>query len=408
MIDAQKIAKLAGLATLVEDPPGSIALCYFPQDETKVFWTSIQETAAGPYTAASTLIQLLMRKRKPGEMGSARIFTTGALDGRANSMATFIGIQSRIQNTIVDHDVRGVSDLKLEHLPPEKVTNRSSLTEFTSFWNALKGSTPVIPPLTVTPSNPVDHTRTLHRIYMMTAYELLAYKLGVCVNHAFGHNIAAVLVAKDGAILAWGINHVNLNYTYHAEINALQSYFLAGSGRPVPAESRIYTTLKPCKMCASMIVQNPGLQVYYAQEDLGSHAVGTDLDSIGRQFRLDDNNGKPIRAWKEADLGEDGTYVFPFKPDLPYKRKREHEPAPAEAIHDVGKVLRSIEIDSAKGSVAQSQKTTHAADTMKFAGKSLEDKMKKYDTANAWRNTKVWEALQYVRAFLRAVGVPNW
>ena len=104
--------------------------------------------------------------------------------------------------------------------------------------------------------------------------------------------VAALLVSDEGALLESSINQNASNRTLHAEVGLLQSYF-ARKGEGIPAGSRIYSTLKPCKMCAGMIVHCARdletIEVIYVEDDPGRNARFTALDGlkIQRQVRQD-------------------------------------------------------------------------------------------------------------------------
>jgi len=86
--------------------------------------------------------------------------------------------------------------------------------------------------------------RAVHRLYMMLAFALVQSRIGKMDE---GHNIGTVLVAPDGFLLGWGLNTVSKNYTFHAELNAIQEFYHR-TNQPLPEGCRIYTTLKPCRM----------------------------------------------------------------------------------------------------------------------------------------------------------------
>jgi tRNA(Arg) A34 adenosine deaminase TadA len=97
--------------------------------------------------------------------------------------------------------------------------------------------------------------------------------------------IACVLVAPDPTsheekVLSWGISKNASDKTLHAEICMIQDFFQC-TGKPLPRHSRIYTSLKPCRMCASMIwhctEDRRTLQVYYAENDPGRFGKSTIL-----------------------------------------------------------------------------------------------------------------------------------
>ena len=100
--------------------------------------------------------------------------------------------------------------------------------------------------------------------------------------------IAALLVSTDGKILSWGLNSSTRNKTLHAEVNMLQS-FHQRTGVGLPAGSRIYSTLKPCRMCAGMIWQCAqditSIKVYYDEFDAGPNARETILNPRSQERR---------------------------------------------------------------------------------------------------------------------------
>jgi tRNA(Arg) A34 adenosine deaminase TadA len=67
----------------------------------------------------------------------------------------------------------------------------------------------------------------------------------------------------------------------HAEISALMKYFET-YGHQLPPKSRIYVSMKPCRMCAGMIIEmaeDPDrIEVIYFQDDPGPLARNTELE----------------------------------------------------------------------------------------------------------------------------------
>lgn len=95
--------------------------------------------------------------------------------------------------------------------------------------------------------------------------------------------IAAVLVAEDGKVLSYGINTNAQNRTLHAEVNLLQSYY-ARTAKPVPARAKLYSSMKPCRMCAAMLWHMcedvSSIRVFYTEFDPGPNAKETILDAM--------------------------------------------------------------------------------------------------------------------------------
>jgi hypothetical protein len=101
---------------------------------------------------------------------------------------------------------------------------------------------------------------------------------------ALDRAIAALLVAPDGSLLSWGVNRITRNRTLHAELNAAQRFWRA-QRRPLPPGTRVYSTLKACKMCAGMLwhlASDPRtLHVRYLEFDSGPNARETVFNQKG-------------------------------------------------------------------------------------------------------------------------------
>lgn len=70
--------------------------------------------------------------------------------------------------------------------------------------------------------------------------------------HKNDRAVGAVLVSKDNQILALAHNTNAKNRTLHAEVNLVQWWWQTHK-RPLPAGSRLITSLEPCKMCVGMV-----------------------------------------------------------------------------------------------------------------------------------------------------------
>ena len=97
--------------------------------------------------------------------------------------------------------------------------------------------------------------------------------------------IAAILVSRDNKLLGHAINTNSSNRTLHAEVNLIQNFY-SQMKTALPDDSRIYSTMKPCKMCAGMIwhasessLSGKGIQVVFDQLDSGPNGRSTVLDS---------------------------------------------------------------------------------------------------------------------------------
>lgn len=99
--------------------------------------------------------------------------------------------------------------------------------------------------------------------------------------------VAAILVSKTGELLDWALNTNAVNKTLHAELNLVQSFYRKFKSK-LPAGAKLYTTLKPCKMCAAFITDAAEdirtLEVIYDEDDLGTNARNTTLEKTQRKL----------------------------------------------------------------------------------------------------------------------------
>lgn len=105
--------------------------------------------------------------------------------------------------------------------------------------------------------------------------------------HLYDRPVAAIVASAQGEILSWGLNSNSVRKLRHAEYNAVRALGDA-SGGPLPRGARVYSTLKPCRLCAGAIWQaseDPAsIRVIYAEDDPGALARGTALD-VGSEER---------------------------------------------------------------------------------------------------------------------------
>ncbi len=108
------------------------------------------------------------------------------------------------------------------------------------------------------------------------------------ILHDYDRGIACLLVDSAGEVLAYGLNSNSKNKTLHAEVNMVQRYYRE-KGMRLPVGAKLYTTRKPCKMCAGMIhdwCENPAtLEISYLEDDKSSQ--NTVLDPVAHWIRLD-------------------------------------------------------------------------------------------------------------------------
>lgn len=93
--------------------------------------------------------------------------------------------------------------------------------------------------------------------------------------------VSAILLDESRKLLSFAWNTHAAIRTRHAEWNLCENLFR--EGRKIPAGSRLYVSLKPCRMCAARIwelAEDPTrLSVHYLENDPGPFAQETLLDT---------------------------------------------------------------------------------------------------------------------------------
>lgn len=101
------------------------------------------------------------------------------------------------------------------------------------------------------------------------------------VLHDYNRPIAAMICSAEGKVLSWAVNNNSKNKTLHAEVAAIQKFHETFNTK-LPAGAIIYSSMKPCRMCAGMIVEmaeDPNqIKVIYFQDDPGPLAQNTELE----------------------------------------------------------------------------------------------------------------------------------
>lgn len=136
-------------------------------------------------------------------------------------------------------------------------------------------------------SFPISYPKSIqsHEEFVSLALQLAQTIQRNSVQYQSDRPIAALLVKTDPntakkELLAWATNSNSHNRTLHAEVNLIQNYF-QNTRSLIPKHVAIYTSLKPCRMCAGMIwhssVDRNSLKVYYGNDDPGPGAKNTIL-----------------------------------------------------------------------------------------------------------------------------------
>lgn len=142
---------------------------------------------------------------------------------------------------------------------------------------------------------------TGHDLVSAAEARALAVALAASVHRSSGPRwesarpVGSVLVSSQGALLASAWNTNARNCTLHSEANLIR-----GWGRPLPEGALIYTTLKPCRMCAGLIwdatQDRARVLVEYLEDDPGRSAQGTVLDLGSEERRRASRDHKDLTA----------------------------------------------------------------------------------------------------------------
>ena len=291
-------------------------------------------------------------------------------------------------------------------VPPDTVTHRD-LSRF---------AVPHVPPPVsvnlLRDAAPLDLTRDdgdadtgyqkVHRVYMLAAFSLL--KAHGESDAADGKFVAALLVARDGRILAWGLNTNKRNPTHHAEVNMLQAYHAGHGGQAyagLPPGARIYTTLKCCKMCAAMIRHCAGepanLRVYYGVPDPGQDDNTSALQGpapIERRLITTPGGIAGVEfVWSKRRHAADGQGT-----DYSARLERRMAAEKGDAASKGAQIAQAMEQYSAHEELARKYHKYHRAPTAAVGANFAKHE-------SAVRNPHTRDAVRYAVAFLASLGI---
>lgn len=95
-------------------------------------------------------------------------------------------------------------------------------------------------------------------------------------EQAMGNNIAGILLDENYQIVAWALNFVAENRTFHAETLMLQRFLRKKGLKKLPPNYTIYSSLQPCDMCASFMLHvGNNTNVVYCLRDVSLRTVLT-------------------------------------------------------------------------------------------------------------------------------------
>lgn len=114
--------------------------------------------------------------------------------------------------------------------------------------------------------------------------------------------LAALLVGGDGTLLQSAVNTGARAALTHAEVNLVEAWH-AATGDPLPRGARVYTSLKPCALCAGLLwdaAEDPwSIEVVFARDDPGRYARDTVLDPRGMARRRVSRTPREVEAARQ-------------------------------------------------------------------------------------------------------------
>ena len=269
-------------------------VCYWPGSSGEQFWY-LSDITASDEESAQNLVRLLERsfEKKPRDT----VFYLGQCGDRDRSLGSFpvvagvFGFLGRVP--LVTHFAPEKCLAVMMARPYERTLTILNYSKRRPYVN-LKLIPTTQFPVPIVDGDEFSDTRAVHRIYLAAAFALVEHQ---AKGSKQGHDIAAIVVASTGQIISYGNNHSYAGYLDHAERIAIEDWCEATQERYLPAKCQIYTTMMPCKLCAGTIISRKsfgGLKVYYGQMDPGKHALPSELDRLGLQVGLGDNEGAPL------------------------------------------------------------------------------------------------------------------
>jgi tRNA(Arg) A34 adenosine deaminase TadA len=295
MFNDQQLSNIAhGLTT--RNPGQDIAVAEDADSPGAIYYTTRPPRVKEPYSPAVKLMQLGKNRKLKFVKG---MVSTAPLTEMCKGMAGIASVKLSLANAADATPVAfpGNPVPKVAHILVTKLTevNDGTWEERDKDLALFKVPDLASPNVDVTKDlRTDDHTgfHTIHRIYMMAAYALVSSRKFGATNVAGGKNIGVLLVSPDGKIIGCGVNTNKDNGTFHAEVNCLQSFYKYNKNgfAGFPPNSRLYSTLEPCEMCAGMIWESAAdpakFLVYYGMVDPAQLAGSTKLSNEGRERLL--------------------------------------------------------------------------------------------------------------------------
>lgn len=254
------------IAFLLKIPGFSLA---FVEHQGFLYYSHFPENALAPSSAVVKLLQGLFDEYVDLSFFILRnrIYTTTPLTEMCRGMLKVVakraseGLKAFDHGLILDLKFQQIGDADTLVFPTSRLSaeNAQPLADISRAFEGQQTPEKII-------SNVVDIAATVKRGEVL---------------HDFHRDIAALLVSAEGECLSYGVNSNALNKTLHAEVNLIHRLFKE-RGLKIPKGAILYSTHKPCKMCAGMIFhwsENPNLvKVYYRHHENGGFSRSTVLD----------------------------------------------------------------------------------------------------------------------------------
>lgn len=245
-----------------------------PHPAGKVYWTGFPRGAWAPSSAIVKLVQSVFDRYRDQSFFLLRqkIRTTAPVTDLDRGVLQLAAKRAETVTAAEEFSGTPVSSLDFEEMTdPRAELFESSLEQLA---------------LPEPPNHPLSEREIVMRLETLKALVPRGEIL-----HDHNRPVAVLLVDRDGHVLEESVHGGFLNKTLHAELRLVQKYFRRHRSG-FPSGSRVYVSLKPCRMCAAMLMkmgENVGedFRVVFVEKDPGRLAQATLLEKRGRLFQFE-------------------------------------------------------------------------------------------------------------------------
>ncbi len=262
-LEAPTLIEANECAAMIADDPKYYVAKDNPHDKT------------APFSPIIDLIEWLNVKGKNGAKAAALKGRPIYYVGKQDPLPHELEMARQNNWTLVRFANKKPLEKQLAQLEMLKFKNKSERVDIPA--KALAGDLAKFKLVNVAAGPAIVPTEKLQKLYMLTAFSLAAKKA------QDRGRVAALIVTSGGEILSYGVKSSD-NSILHAEVTAIQSLFVNNPARAAALSSEetyLFTTLKPCGMCAAMIKACGAgkIHVVFGQDDFGEGAANTCLDA---------------------------------------------------------------------------------------------------------------------------------